>query len=138
MAYPTQYAAWLVQHNVDYSPVEFRREGDGSILPIPETWPAGVAIPADGDLPSVEQADAILHPPPTFTPGERLYCQVCTLLQLSVPATEQEILAAIEALPAESRAGHLLTLATLSAMQDQMGYPLATTISAKLAAGATL
>lgn len=138
MAHPTQYQAWIVQQGRTHEAVEFRRAVDGSISPIAETWPAGCPLPTDADLPSLEQAAALLITPPTLTPGERLYCQICGLLGLSVPATETDIQTAIGALPAEAQAGHLLTMAALSAMQDAIGYSMATTIQAKLAAGATL
>jgi len=58
-----QYAAWLINNGHDASAVEFKgtwNDGSVSDVPVAATWPEGVAIPSEQDLPTVEAARAVI------------------------------------------------------------------------------
>lgn len=66
MATSKQYRAWLTANGHSIDSVKFTGQtvdGEAVDTPVESTWPDGVAIPAENELPSVEDADSILDQP---------------------------------------------------------------------------
>jgi len=64
MAKTIQWQAWLIENGHDHETVQFQgKDKDGVVTdwPVAETWPEGVVIPDENELPSVEEAVAMVE-----------------------------------------------------------------------------
>jgi hypothetical protein len=60
-----QYQAWLIENDIDGSQVEYEcgPNTNWEDKPVVSTWPKGVEIPTEAQLPTVEEAEAIINAP---------------------------------------------------------------------------